>query len=154
MDLERRIHFEVSNTLLTIKDRNEDAFISEELVKDKYAHLDRNKFNERWREYKRTGDPKIREDLLNRNLRLVWGRAHRYSRGAMGVSELICVGTVGLDKALDSYDENKGSFGNYARYWINQAMLRSISSETRTIRISPHIAGKINRVRKKISIRS
>jgi RNA polymerase primary sigma factor len=93
------------------------------------------------------GDVKAKEQLINANLRLVVSIAKRYVGKGMQFLDLIQEGNLGLMKAVDKFDYNKGfKFSTYATWWIRQAITRSIADQARTIRIPVHMVETINKL--------
>lgn len=99
-------------------------------------------------EYIKTNDPMIREKLILHNLRLVMWLAKQYDRpGERELDDLFQSGVIGLMRALEDYDPNKGAFSGYATWWIKQAITRDIDNTGRVIRIPVHMAEKIKSLR-------
>ncbi|MCM8772717.1 MAG: sigma-70 family RNA polymerase sigma factor [Candidatus Omnitrophica bacterium] len=92
---------------------------------------------------------KIREKLINSNLRLVINIAKRYSNPKLSILDLIQEGNIGLMKAVDKFKYRTGfKFSTYATWWIRQAITRAIADHSSTIRIPVHMIEKINKVKK------
>jgi RNA polymerase primary sigma factor len=92
---------------------------------------------------------RARAHLIQANLRLVVSVAKRYVGRGMSFLDLIQEGNIGLMKATDKFDYKRGfKFSTYATWWIRQAITRSISDQSRTIRLPVHVGETINRVRK------
>jgi len=92
---------------------------------------------------------KIRERLINSNLRLVINIAKRYSNPKLSILDLIQEGNIGLMKAVDKFKYRTGfKFSTYATWWIRQAITRAIADHSSTIRIPVHMIEKINKVKK------
>lgn len=90
-----------------------------------------------------------RKTLTNANLRLVVSIAKRYVGRGLSFLDLIQEGNLGLLKAVDMYDYEKGfKFSTYATWWIKQAITRAIADKSRTIRVPVHMGELINKVKK------
>jgi RNA polymerase primary sigma factor len=88
-----------------------------------------------------------RNKLTQANLRLVVSIAKRYSGRGMSFSDLIQEGNLGLIRAVQKFDYNKGfKFSTYATWWIRQAITRAIADQGRTIRIPVHVVETINKL--------
>ncbi|MBE6142191.1 MAG: RNA polymerase sigma factor RpoD [Erysipelotrichaceae bacterium] len=93
------------------------------------------------------GDEEAKQKLINANLRLVVNIAKHYVGRGMLFLDLIQEGNLGLMKAVDKFDYEKGfKFSTYATWWIRQAITRAIADQARTIRIPVHMVETINKM--------
>jgi len=96
------------------------------------------------------GEAKAKEaksELVKANLRLVISIAKRYINRGLSFLDLIQEGNIGLMKAVDKFEYQRGyKFGTYATWWIRQAMTRAIADQARTIRIPVHMNEIINKL--------
>jgi RNA polymerase primary sigma factor len=87
-----------------------------------------------------------REHLTSANLRLVVSIGRKYMGRGMGFLDLIQEGNIGLIRAVEKFDYERGfKFSTYATWWIRQAITRAIADQARTIRIPVHMVETINR---------
>ncbi len=97
-------------------------------------------------------DQRARKELIEKNLRLVVSVAKRYRGYGLPFEDLIQEGNIGLLRAVDRFDPEKGyRFSTYASWWIRQAVGRAVSDKSRTIRLPVHMGEKIRKVGRAMS---
>jgi RNA polymerase primary sigma factor len=95
----------------------------------------------------RDGDETARSKLIEKNLRLVIPVAKKYRGMGLPFGDLIQEGNVGLMRATDKFDPEKGfRFSTYATWWIRQAVQRAVADKGRTIRVPVHMGEKMRKM--------
>jgi RNA polymerase primary sigma factor len=95
----------------------------------------------------REGDETARSKLIEKNLRLVIPVAKKYRGMGLPFGDLIQEGNIGLMRAADKFDPEKGfRFSTYATWWIRQAVQRAVADKGRTIRVPVHMGEKMRRM--------
>lgn len=126
------LDYSINKRNLSLKMLNKEEFTEEELKKLKIDVLK---------------SQRAKEKLAETNLRLVVSIAKKYVGRGMSFLDLIQEGNMGLMKAVDKYDYNRGfKFSTYATWWIRQAITRAIADQARTIRIPVHMVETINKL--------
>ncbi|MDX1681415.1 MAG: RNA polymerase sigma factor RpoD/SigA [Akkermansiaceae bacterium] len=95
------------------------------------------------------GDEQARAHMIKANLRLVVKIAQDYSNYGMPVNDLISEGNIGLMKAVERFDPEKGGkLSTYAAWWIKQSIKRALANQSKTIRLPVHMVDKIAKMRR------
>jgi RNA polymerase primary sigma factor len=95
----------------------------------------------------KAGDQRARQRLIEKNLRLVVSVAKKYRGMGLPFEDLIQEGNIGLMRAVEKYDPDRGfRFSTYATWWIRQAVQRAVADKGRTIRVPVHMGEKIRKM--------
>jgi len=93
----------------------------------------------------RQGDEAARQQMIKSNLRLVVKIAKRYIKSGIPILDLIEEGNLGLMRAVEKFDPDKGfRFSTYGAWWIQQTIERAIMNQSRTVRVPIHVVKKVN----------
>lgn len=142
-----------------------DLLELEQIREELTFHLDRDPLESEWAQavgmellgFKRRlhGGRRAKEKMVQSNLRLVVSIAKKYMNRGLSFQDLIQEGSLGLIRAAEKFDHEKGyKFSTYATWWIRQAITRAIADQSRTIRLPVHLYETISRIKKTTKILS
>jgi RNA polymerase primary sigma factor len=123
-----------------------------DLIPGYFAHIDKGNLLTHREEIDlskraKAGDKRARQRLIEKNLRLVISVAKKYRGMGLPFEDLIQEGNIGLMKAVEKFDPDRGwRFSTYATWWIRQAVQRAVADKGRTIRVPVHMGDKIRKM--------
>lgn len=98
------------------------------------------------------GDKQARDIMIRSNLRLVAKIAYDYANFGMPISDLISEGNIGLIKAVERFDPERGAkLSTYAAWWIKQSIKRALANQGKSIRLPVHLTDKIAKMRRVVA---
>ncbi|MDA0346044.1 MAG: RNA polymerase sigma factor RpoD/SigA [Verrucomicrobia bacterium] len=98
------------------------------------------------------GDKQARDMMIRANLRLVVKIANDYSNYGLPLSDLVSEGNIGLIKAVERFDPDKGGkLSTYAAWWIKAAIKRALANQSKSIRLPVHLVDKISKIRRTVT---
>ncbi|MDP9424562.1 MAG: RNA polymerase sigma factor RpoD/SigA [Actinomycetota bacterium] len=123
-----------------------------EILPSYFAHINKGKLLTHAEEIDlsnraKAGDKRARQRLIEKNLRLVVSVAKKYRGMGLPFEDLIQEGNIGLMKAVEKFDPDRGyRFSTYATWWVRQAVQRAVADKGRTIRVPVHMGEKIRKM--------
>jgi len=113
---------------------------------NKIPKLSDNEIKKLFKEYFKTHSKRIKQLLVEMNLKLVLPIAKKFLRPGLDIFDIIEDGNLGLIEAIERYNPRKTkNFANYAFYWIKRYILKNIKEQTKTIKIPQHIWDELRR---------
>lgn len=99
------------------------------------------------------GDTKAAEKLIKSNLRFVISVAKEYQNQGLPLTDLIAEGNIGLIKAAQKFDPDRGfRFISYAVWWIKQSIIQSLNDHARTVRLPVNVTNNMSKLKKEMSV--
>ncbi|MDQ3926638.1 MAG: RNA polymerase sigma factor RpoD/SigA [Actinomycetota bacterium] len=132
--------------------RPEQKSETPELLPSYFSYIDRGRLLTHREEINlskraKAGDQRARKKLVEKNLKLVVSVAKKYRGMGLPFEDLIQEGNIGLMKAVEKFDPDRGwRFSTYATWWIRQAVQRAVADKGRTIRVPVHMGEKIRKM--------
>jgi RNA polymerase sigma factor (RpoD-like family) len=144
VELARRVQY-----LVEVEEVHKQLYQELGRIPTKVELADRLGMTERQLEHRLHRSRVAKRKMIRSNLRLVVSIAKRYLNRGVPFLDLIQEGALGLNRATEKFDPDKGyKFSTYAYWWIRQGITRTIANDARTIRLPIHIVEKLNKLKK------